>query len=1025
MYCLEKLQRELAYFFDMDLRELPRVQELLTAKGYTQVQKGDEIIKLEPSAQAESTLSAKTTSKLTKEQLEALPIATAQEYGEFLEKIAQKDYQNTPEILKIATLNNDLQELINNNHSASVFITRARAGHISEARKGEYDQALTLEEQKQIPAVIAQAKEAYTDEKSGFILPFADKNNNEKINLIILDSDSKGNFLITAKKVNSAELDNPKYKKLARAGVEPATTTPPKTEQKPTEAISLARDEIIPQTQISNIKKQLVELKESKSAYQKVLKSLERNMKDVELEERTYLRGEESIKVFERKRLIQSSIDEHTQGLNAVLKKMIDLHKQLPENVRYTKEVLDDLTKIEAILKGNDYSLEQALTLSKITQRLQEKAIIESESFLNKVYNLDDFAKGAKSLQGTSYTYNTDESIKRYFKTIAEMIDSIPAFKKISANQLTTPQETLPAGVVTRVNNLMTKINDLYNAASIISHDKLQAQIKSIKDPQVLRAFLQRLDETYTEPKGFIKLSRDLAQKNLEAYSNPQVQEILAVLGGASKPRDKTKVRELYHRYGTPELKGLFDKVLDIVGDIPFEIKKIPTKLGNYNLTHHTIALDEKLLLDKNIDRFMQTLLHELIHSTIARAQYHLLSPKNYPDLASKLTPAQKAAVKEIDDLYILAFKTHQAQKRAKTLGDDEQRFYGFTNSKEFVAELANPKFRSYLEKQNIFKRVLNAIIKFFTGGEGEQTNILKALQESYEKYLDSFGESSESFFGISSRQESPSENPTLFDRDLDIDFNTPMKEIKPQILAALKPIFNQTMQSADGKVQAYMSVKSLSKMTSDKAIQKSIDNGFSREEHLRAVLDIQRLFENAKLQATEPHKSGQTNAIIHRLNSELANGNALITTKESLDINKNRIYSIELELTPRFSDSSSPLNTKASAGGFNSQKGHQERTIKAEPSIAKTDGESIAQKLQTLKSKQEKISNQMGEYKHKHNIHQFTGFGKRAIQIDDPHYQSLQAEYSDLAKQIQALQLQLARQATPQSPPSKLDPQK
>lgn len=192
-------------------------------------------------------LHTKTTSKLTKDELDNLPIATAQEYGEFLEKIAQKDYQNTPEILKIATLNNDLQELINNNHSASVFITRARAGHISEARKGEYDQALTLEEQKQIPAEIAQAKQAYTDDKSGFILPFADKNNSEKINLIILDSDSKGNFLITAKKVNGAELNNPKYKKLARAGVEPATTTPPKAEQKPTEAISLARDEIIPQ----------------------------------------------------------------------------------------------------------------------------------------------------------------------------------------------------------------------------------------------------------------------------------------------------------------------------------------------------------------------------------------------------------------------------------------------------------------------------------------------------------------------------------------------------------------------------------------------------------------------------------------------------------------------------------------------------------------------------------------------------------------------------------------------------------
>lgn len=49
--------------FDMDLSALPRVQDLLAAKGYTQVQKGDEIIKLEssqakkPADKAESTLS--------------------------------------------------------------------------------------------------------------------------------------------------------------------------------------------------------------------------------------------------------------------------------------------------------------------------------------------------------------------------------------------------------------------------------------------------------------------------------------------------------------------------------------------------------------------------------------------------------------------------------------------------------------------------------------------------------------------------------------------------------------------------------------------------------------------------------------------------------------------------------------------------------------------------------------------------------------------------------------------------------
>lgn len=123
-------------------------------------------------------------------------------------------------------------------------------------------------------------------------------------------------------------------------------------------------------------------------------------------------------------------------------------------------------------------------------------------------------------------------------------------------------------------------------------------------------------------------------------------------------------------------------------------------------------------------------------------------------------------------------------------------------------------------------------------------------------------------------------------------------------MLEALRPIFNKQMRSSDGKIEAYLSLKSLSKMTSTKAIQKSIDNGFSREEHLRAVLDIQRLFENAKLAQT--HKDSRSlsgNVLIHRLNSQLENGNALITTKESVDINKNRIYSLELELIPRFNN--------------------------------------------------------------------------------------------------------------------------
>lgn len=99
MYCLEKLQRELAYFFDMDLRELPRVQDLLAAKGYTQVQKGDEIIKLEPSAQADSTL--ESTTQISQEIKDIIDTSPAK--GRDMQIIGEANF--TPQVVEYAHKN--------------------------------------------------------------------------------------------------------------------------------------------------------------------------------------------------------------------------------------------------------------------------------------------------------------------------------------------------------------------------------------------------------------------------------------------------------------------------------------------------------------------------------------------------------------------------------------------------------------------------------------------------------------------------------------------------------------------------------------------------------------------------------------------------------------------------------------------------------------------------------------------------------------------------------------------------------
>ncbi|ETD27337.1 PBECR2 nuclease fold domain-containing protein [Helicobacter canis] len=969
-------------------------------------------------------LHTKTTSKLTKDELDNLPIATAQEYGEFLEKIAQKDYQNTPEILKIATLNNDLQELINNNHSASVFITRARAGHISEARKGEYSQALTLDEQKQIPAVIAQAKEAYTDEKSGFILPFADKNNDEKINLIILDSDSKGNFLITAKKVNSAELNNPKYKKLARAGVEPTTTTPPKAEQKPTEAISLASDEIIPQTQMPKDNSDPVKTFEyfRDDFIKEYPKALEFYSGQIPLASELSYRVEKSLlneietikkamnntakdKFKELLKNIGLKQNEIAQVLDTTIRSDIDFtldrvkdyldyvarhlenfppeHKPIAqeilahsqnilnifenkapkiEQLQKKRELIDSFhnnaktsnTKEQDLLKGLIDELYKPQSLSKpkptppepssqaevgaaihtdtpklesslaytdtqghthqipepIAQKwletfglkdLQEpytpkfseqvaqalEPILQGESIKlyagsliklikeNRLQYLDRIQPTLEQPQRVilqndgALIFARDFGDEKYFTSVARNDDgewiirsNAPKSESGLDNKITAggreiynsqaatqinahspyddiaksntkldseiiPQslDTLPTPAQNLIKKLLYQIRSLEKSPSFREHDKIIAELKKSNDTQMLATLLKIFDERYPSAKDHYLLSglRESIQNTLNKLSNPHIAKVLqAFTEKHPNPRDQAQaVKELYHRYGTPELKGFFDKVLSAAGDVKFSIRQTYANAnGKYSADKHLITLNRRWALDSEPQRLAQTLLHELIHATIARAQYHRFSPQAYPELAHKLTPAQKSAVQEIDDLYILAFKTHQAQKRAKTLADDEQEFYGFTNSKEFVAELANPNFRSYLEKQNIFKRVLEAIVKFFTDGGGEQTSILKALQESYEKYLDNFGERSESFFGKTEGGASPSESRTLFDKaDSSESFSyttgkaKSIGELRKDLKQALEPSLNKEIvnkKSKKLKTYATMSFKTL-----------------------------------------------------------------------------------------------------------------------------------------------------------------------------------------------------------------------
>lgn len=98
--------------------------------------------------------------------------------------------------------------------------------------------------------------------------------------------------------------------------------------------------------------------------------------------------------------------------------------------------------------------------------------------------------------------------------------------------------------------------------------------------------------------------------------------------------------------------------------------------------------------------------------------------------------------------------------------------------------------------------------------------------------------------------------------------------------------------------IKARFGITGINKMLSNTAINKSIKNGYSRDEHLDAVEDVVSLYENAQLVSTEEDTKNKADNVlsIKRFIAEVEPGkNAKITVKESKK-NGHRIYSLELE---------------------------------------------------------------------------------------------------------------------------------
>lgn len=187
------------------------------------------------------------------------------------------------------------------------------------------------------------------------------------------------------------------------------------------------------------------------------------------------------------------------------------------------------------------------------------------------------------------------------------------------------------------------------------------------------------------------------------------------------------------------------------------------------------------------------------------------------------------------------------------------------------------------------------------------------------------------------------------------------INELRRQLNEILKELINQEFINKETGLKATIKQDDIDKISSKKAITKSRDNGFTKEEHFEVAKDIAPLYENATLKETHLDSKKRPNvANVHRFTIDIeVNGKdtiAKITAFEKIK-GDNRIYTIELQgLNPL---PYSPRMQEAEVAKSLSQDGTLAHT--SDPNIANFDNKNISQnkpKNQGIKPKAKSKSN-------------------------------------------------------------------
>ncbi|EIE2355976.1 hypothetical protein PMA17_001755 [Campylobacter coli] len=595
---------------------------------------------------------------------------------------------------------------------------------------------------------------------------------------------------------------------------------------------------------------------------------------------------------------VKNTADNVTNSLNNISKnigsKEAALNQQDLINLSFMN---DDLANMARSVLANDPKMANKVANS---LHLQDEAILK-ELNLNNASKADEL-----------YALR-DARAKRAYDEFGKGLDKLDELNPngVKVDKQTIDDIVLNSSVYSESTPAMIK-NFIHEAKSGALDGK---SVKEIYDR--IDAIGNKIKESSSyNYKDFLNSLKDAFLENIvKSADNPQeAKEIL------------TKIRKDYADFKVYDKSKLGKKLEGSEKEISKDIDKILNETNpkkNYEAITKGLNDDEIKVLDNQI--ITRALEKNKVNIGDANNPKFAVNYKAVMDNFENFKPKSKSGQEKIEVL--------------KTIGDLRTNFEtvidGILNSK--AKELGHGISTNFIERaktmlvNNFTDYIAFYFMRLWEVGKRAGTRIqmrrgfsninnLKDFDRSAKEFIESIKDKTLKEEAQEARKEFNSKVKDLIEQ--------PNKTIlREESKNKLKSILNKDIENSQTKIKARVSTTGLNKMTSDKAIQKSINNGFTLEEHFKAVNNIEGLFKNAKFIMSEADKKGSKDVkAIHRYVANLNNSQAKITLKESYE-HGHRIYSLELEeLSPLPKPNAHPKENKAEVENINSQGGKDVR---------------------------------------------------------------------------------------------------